>query len=113
MAGRVQRDDPDALGDLERLAVVEPDVAVAKGLVAPVDHLRTALARELGRAHHEILLAMGLDRVLDGQLVLARQRQVLVDITARIDHRGLALVADQVRDVGDAGGLNAFEVHEA
>ena len=79
--------------------------------MAAVDHLGTTLSRQLGRAHHEIFLPMGLDRVLDGHLVLARQRQVLIDVAARIDHCRFTFVADEVGDMGNAGCLNAFENH--
>ena len=108
---RVQRDDPDALGQLEPLAIVEPDVPVAERVVAPVDHLCATLAHKLGRTHHKILLAMGLKRILDRQLVLAGQLQILVHIPARINHRGFSPIPDQVGDMGDAGGLDALEVH--
>ena len=103
--------EPNA-GEREVLPVAQPDVAVAEEVVTPVDDLGAGDASELGRAEDEVLLAVCLDDVLDGQLVLAGDAQVLVNVATRVDDGCLPFVANHVGRVGDAGSLDALEEHE-
>jgi hypothetical protein len=84
---------------------------VAEELVVEAHDLRTHALDQRGRAHHEVLLAMGLDDVLDGEVVLLGHRDVLFNVAPRINDGRFAVISNQIGDVGDARGLELPEKH--
>ena len=109
--GGMQSHQCNALGKFKPFAVGQPDVAMPETRVPPIDHLGAALAHQLGRPHHEVLLPVGFQHVLDRHLVLARQGQVLVHVPPRVHQGRLAGIANQVGHMGNARGFDAFEDH--
>ena len=72
-------------------------VVVGRGVAVDVDR-RAGRGREPAVAGDVVGVVVGLEHVLDAHAHVAREREVLVDLEARVDDRGDArvLVADQV-----------------
>lgn len=74
--------------------------------------LRAAESPELRPSHDEVLLPVCLEHVGDGQVVLARELQVLLEVTSWIHHEADALHSQQIGVVRDARRLDRPEEPE-
>jgi hypothetical protein len=93
--------------------VAFPDGTVGErdvGLLAE-DHGCPRALRQLAVSAHEVGVKVGLDHPADAEPSPVRFRDVLVDVTPRVHHRGLALGADQVGGVGQAAQVELLELH--
>lgn len=77
----------------------------------PEDDLGAGALGQLAVAAHEVGVEVGLDDVADAQALGFRLGQVLLDVAAWVDDRGLTLGADQVGGVSQAAQVELLEVH--
>ena len=112
--GRVARRLQEAQDDLahpDLVAVLHRAVGEGRGRPGSEDDLCPRALRQLDMAAHEVGVQVRLHDVADGEALRVRLGHVLFDVALGIDHRGLALGADQVGSVGQAAEIELLEVH--
>ena len=108
--GSVEEVEP-GIAELEGVAVL--DWGVGEGRVrvlAEVDAGAGALG-ELVVAGDKVGVEVGLDDVLDLQIVLLCELDIQVNVALRIDHGGDALGGDEVGGVGEAAEKELFDAY--
>ena len=111
---RFERLQPHA-PEIDDVAVVERDERIlgprARAEVDP----RAGAVAQFEVPGHEVGVEVREEHVLDAQPVLGGEREVVIDVTLRVDHRGAVrlLVADQVRGVGEAIQVELLQNHRA
>jgi hypothetical protein len=87
------------------------EAILRSGFAARVNFCPASAIGQLARAADQISVNVRFENVRNGDAVLSRQLQINFHIGPWIDYRGGAffVIADQIRDRGDAIGQNAFK----
>src|SRR5687767_11601825 len=75
------------------------------------DDLRTGALGEFLVTAHKISVQVRFDHVLEFEFLGSGFGEILVNVTLRIDNRGFAFRADQIRSVGQTSQIELFEIH--
>src|ERR1044071_7539184 len=75
------------------------------------DNLRARASRDLLMPADEVGVQVRFDHILDLQPLRLGLREILINITLRIDNRSLTLRPNQVRSMRQASKIELFKVH--
>ena len=75
------------------------------------DNLSAGPGGQFAMTTHEVCMQMGLNDVFDLEILCGGFLDILIDIALRIDDRGFAIRADQIRSMGKTVEIKLLEVH--